>query len=253
MGNAALELNWSTFLLEIINFLILVWILKHFFYKPVLNVIARRRRSIEKSLNDANTLHEDAEALRVQYENRLAEWEKERQAAHTSLNEEIETERAWRMEALRATLGEEREKAQIIDPRALEASRLRMEETALAQGAQFSTRLLSAAAGPELEHSLLDLLLKELTSLPPERLSTLRAAAGKTDDRILVASAYPLDDAARLSLEHTLASVLAVTTPYHYEQDKDLLAGLRVTMGSWVLRANLQDELKSFSELAHET
>jgi len=248
-----MELNWSTFVLEIINFLILVWILKRFFYKPVLNVIARRRRSIEKSLNDANSLHEDAEALRDQYENRLAEWEKERQAAHTSLDKEIETERARRMEALRTMLDEEREKARVIEQRRLEASRLRDEETALAQGAQFSTRLLSVAAGPELEQRLLDLLLKELSSLAPERLSTLRAAADKTADRILIASAYLLDDAARLSLERTLASVLAVTPPFHYEQDKDLLAGLRVTMGAWVLRANLQDELKSFTELAHES
>jgi len=248
-----LELNWSTFLLEIINFLILVWILKHFFYKPVLNVIARRRRSIEKSLNDANTLHEDAEALRVQYENRLAEWEKERQAARTSLVKEIETERAQQLEALRATLGKERKKARVIEQRRLETNRLRTEEMALAQGAQFATRLLSVAAGPELEQRLLDLLLKELTALPPKQLSTLRAAAGKTADRILVASTYPLNDATRLSLENTLASVLEVTTPFHYEQDKELLAGLRVTMGSWVLRANLQDELKSFAELAHET
>jgi F-type H+-transporting ATPase subunit b len=248
-----LELNWSTFLLEIINFLILVWILKHFFYKPVLNVIARRRRSIEKSLNDANTLHEDAEALRVQYENRLAEWEKERQAARTSLVKEIETERAQQLEALRATLGKERKKARVIEQRRLETNRLRTEEMALAQGAQFATRLLSVAAGPELEQRLLDLLLKELTALPPKQLSTLRAAAGKTADRILVASTYPLNDATRLSLENTLASVLEVTTPFHFEQDKELLAGLRVTMGSWVLRANLQDELKSFAELAHET
>ena len=248
-----MELNWSTFLLEIINFLILVWILKHFFYKPVLNVIARRRRSIEKSLNDANTLHEDAEALRVQYENRLAEWEKERQAARTSLVKEIETERAQQLEALRATLGKERKKARVIEQRRLETNRLRTEEMALAEGAQFATRLLSVAAGPELEQRLLDLLLKELTALPPKQLSTLRAAAGKTADRILVASTYPLNDATRLSLENTLASVLEVTTPFHYEQDKELLAGLRVTMGSWVLRANLQDELKSFAELAHQS
>ena len=248
-----MELNWSTFLLEIINFLILVWILKHFFYKPVMNAIARRRSVIEKSLHDANTLHEAAEALKVQYENRLAEWEKERQAAQTSLHREIETERTRRMEALRDTLGEERKKAQVIEQRRLETSRLRTEETALAQGAQFSTRLLSVAAGPELEQRLLELLLKELSALPPERLGTLRAATGKTDDSILVASAYPLDDDMRLSLESTLASVLTVTTPFHYEQDKDLLAGLRITIGSWVLHANLQDELKSFAELAHQS
>jgi len=248
-----LELNWSTFLLEIINFLILVWILKHFFYQPVMNVITRRRSVIEKSLHDANTLHEAAEALKVQYENRLSEWENERQAAQAALDREIETERTRRMEALRDTLGEERKKAQVIEQRRLETNRLRTEETALVQGAQFSTRLLSVAAGPELEQRLLDLLLKELAALPPKQQSTLRAAAGKTTDRILVASAYPLDDDMRLSLESTLASVLEVTPPFHYEQNKDLLAGLRITMGSWVLRANLQDELKSFAELAHET
>ncbi len=248
-----MELNWSTFLLEIINFLILVWILKHFFYKPVLNVIARRRRDIEKSLNDASTLHADAEALKSQYENRLAEWEKERQAAQMSLDKEIETERERRMEALRATLDEERERSRVVEQRALKARRLHTEETALAHATRFSTRLLSLAAGPELEHRLLDLLLKELTALKPAQLDTLRTAAGKTTDSILVTSAYPLDDATRLSLERTLASVLQASPPFHYEQDRELLAGLRVTIGSWVLHANLQDELKGFAELAHET
>jgi F-type H+-transporting ATPase subunit b len=248
-----LDLNWSTFLLEIINFLVLVWILKHFFYKPVLDVIARRRRSIEKSLHDASTLHKDADALRVEYENRLAEWEKERTAAKTALDKEIEKEKVRRLESLRTMLDEKREKARVLEQRTLAANRLRTEKTALALGARFSTRLLSAAAGPELEHRLLNLLLEELPALPPEQLNSLRTAAGKTADSILVASAYPLDDDERLSLERTLGSILPETPPVHYEQDKDLLAGLRITMGSWVLRANLQDELKSFSELVHET
>jgi F-type H+-transporting ATPase subunit b len=248
-----LELSWSTFLLEVINFLILVWILKRFFYKPVLEVIARRRSTIEKTLNDARTLHEDAKVLRVRYENRLAEWEQERQVAQASLDEEIEKERSRRMKALRTALAEEREKARVLEQRRLETSQLQAEKTALAQGAQFSSQLLSAVSGPELEHRLLDLLLKELGSLSPERLGTLRAAAGKTTGSVLVASAYPLDDAARLSLERTLGSVLAVATPFHYEQDKELLAGVRITLGSWVLCANLQDELKSFAEFSHET
>ena len=41
-----MELSGSTFVLEIINFLILVWILKRFLYKPVLGVIAKRRKSM---------------------------------------------------------------------------------------------------------------------------------------------------------------------------------------------------------------
>ena len=51
-----MELNWSTFILEIINFLVLIWILKRFLYKPVLDVIARRRAGIEKTLSDAREM-----------------------------------------------------------------------------------------------------------------------------------------------------------------------------------------------------
>ncbi|MGB5178544.1 MAG: F0F1 ATP synthase subunit delta [Gammaproteobacteria bacterium] len=248
-----MELNWSTFLLEIINFLILVWILKRFFYKPVLGVIARRRAAIDKTLSDAKTLQVDAEVLRGQYENRLAEWEKERQAAHASLDKDISSERARRMEDLKSRLAGEEKKVRVIEQRRAEASRLQAEVTALHQGAQFCARLLSAVAGPELEQRLLALLLKELGALTPGQLTALRAAAGKTGDSILVTSTYPLDDATRQSLERMLDSVLAAATPAHYELDKDLLAGLRITMGSWVLRANLQDELQAFSELAHES
>jgi F-type H+-transporting ATPase subunit b len=39
------ELNWTTFVLEILNFLVLVWLLKHFFYQPVKGVIARHSSS----------------------------------------------------------------------------------------------------------------------------------------------------------------------------------------------------------------
>ena len=49
-----MEWNWSTFVLEMINFLVLVWILKHFFYRPVLGVIERRQKSIDQTVEAAN-------------------------------------------------------------------------------------------------------------------------------------------------------------------------------------------------------
>jgi len=58
-----LELNWTTFALEAVNFLVLVWILKRFLYKPVLGVIARRRAAIDRALEEAQTRHAEAQAL----------------------------------------------------------------------------------------------------------------------------------------------------------------------------------------------
>jgi F-type H+-transporting ATPase subunit b len=104
-----LELNWSTFILEMINFLILIWILKRFFYKPVLDVIARRRAGIDETLANAQSLHDEAKELQKQYENRLADWDQERREARKTLDDKIQVERQRQMSALQNTLEEERE------------------------------------------------------------------------------------------------------------------------------------------------
>jgi len=169
------------------------------------------------------------------------------------LAEEIEAERTRQMETLQTTLEKERQKTQAIEQHQLEVCRQQAEGTALTQGAQFAARLLTAAAGPELEQHLSDLFMQELAALSAEQTQALRAAGSKAFDKIQVTSAYPLDDAARQLLEQSLGRALEVSGSFHYEQDKALLAGLRINVGAWVLRANLQDELKSFVDFAHDS
>ncbi|MGD8350593.1 MAG: ATP synthase F0 subunit B, partial [Gammaproteobacteria bacterium] len=109
-----MELSWSTFLLEMINFLVLVWILKHFLYQPVLKVIARRRSEIEEQLAESRRLQTEAGQLKTDYENRLEDWDKERQQLRDGLAKELEGERAQQLEALREDLASEREKARVV-------------------------------------------------------------------------------------------------------------------------------------------
>jgi len=248
-----LELNWSTFVLEIINFLILIWILKRFLYKPVLDVIARRQASIQKDVSDAQTLHEKAIAMEEEYNNRLTEWKNERNKLFIALKSEIDAERQKRLKELQIRLEEEQEKSNMIEQHKLETLRLNLQEKAFVQGAQFSSRVLAEAAGPEVEKNLLSFFLKEFSSLPPEQLDKLHDCAAVKTDRILVTSAYPIESDTRSQLEQAITNKLKVNAPFHYEQDQGLLAGVRIAMGAWVLLLNLQDELKSFTELAHET
>ena len=246
-----MELNWSTFVLEIINFLILVWILKRFLYKPVLDVIARRREGIEQTLTEAKTLHANAKALQDQYEHRLQDWEQEKQQARDSLQTDIEMERTRLMEELRKSLDQAQEKARVSEQRRLQLSINKAEETALTQGAQFATRLLTSAVGPELEDRLLTLLKDDLGRLSPERLTQLRASLGEPPGEIRISSAYPLSSTQRQTLEQALNDLTQLSLPFHYEQDGALLAGLHISIGAWVLGINVRDELKGFADLAH--
>lgn len=245
-----MELSWSTFVLEIINFLVLVWILKHFFYKPVLAIIERRRAGIEKTLADAEELHEDAEKLQQQYEGRLADWEQERQQARDSLMRELNAERTRKMQELETALEQQQEKSRVAESRRQADTLRKIEETALGQGARFATQLLKQAAGPDLEARLVDMLITELSQLPAERIAMLRKNIQQDATTVIIASAFSLRDEQRQRLEQTLASVIMPDLSIRFEQHSELLAGLQITIGAWVLAANLRDELAGFMELA---
>jgi F-type H+-transporting ATPase subunit b len=126
-----------------------------------------------------------------------------------------------------------------------------IEHDALQQGAVFASRLLGQACGPELEKQLMDVLLDELGRLSEEQTGALRQQWGETPERIEVGSAYPLSDAQRQHLESALRQASGLDVPIDYVRDEELLAGLRIVIGAWVLAANVRDELRGFTEFAH--
>lgn len=88
----SLGFEFPKFLWQVANFLILLFILKKFAYKPLLNMLDERKKSIEDAINNAETAKVEAEKLRKDYEARLAEAKQEAQdviAKATKLGEEM--------------------------------------------------------------------------------------------------------------------------------------------------------------------
>ncbi len=247
-----MELSWSTFLLEIVNFLVLVWILKRFLYKPVVDVIARRREKIEQTMRAAKEKHRAGEALQAQYENRLADWEGEKEAARTTFHREIEQERVHRLETLATELEAERKKREVVAERERLESERRLENQALVLAAGFAARLLSRVAGAELERRLVEVLQEDLPRLSAERRRTLEQALLRESGPIEVTSAYPLDDAGQRKLEQVLADLAGRPVACRYRQDSSLIAGAQLRVGAWVLHVDIRDELRGFTEAGHE-
>jgi F-type H+-transporting ATPase subunit b len=246
------ELSWSTFVLELVNFVVLVWILKRFLYNPVLDIIARRRAKIEQELSAAAKMQTDAAELQQRYESRLADWDREREAGREVLASELEDERARRLNELAASIKQEREKQRVADERR-QADVLRgVEATALRQGSRFAGRLLRAAAGPDVESRLVELLLSDLAKLPPERATAWRSGFAKASAPIVVTSAFPLPAEQRSRLESVLGALTDPQSEASYAENPELLAGIQITIGAWVIAANLRDELVGFTEFSQD-
>ncbi|SHE57850.1 F-type H+-transporting ATPase subunit b [Microbulbifer donghaiensis] len=247
-----MELSWSTFLLEIINFLVLVWILKRFFYRPVQSVIARRQQGIEQRLAKAAEMESSAQELQQKYQGRLEQWRGEREQARESLDIELNAEREKRQAALQRELAQQREKAAAMERRQQQDQQRKLELQALEQGSEFAARLLEQAAGPELEQRLGDMLVDALEDLDDVRLQQLRAQLSERDMVAEVASAFPLAAELRQRIAELLRELLQREVQCHYVEDPELLAGLRIGIGGWELDANLRDELHGFAHLARE-
>ena len=243
-----MELDWTTFALEVLNFLVLVWLLKRFFYRPVLATIEARRAENAKIIEDAQTLRGEAQGLKSEYQARLAAVDKEATAARLKLDGEIATARTKRLAALEAELAGERKRREAVEARQSAEQALLLERQAVALAARFTARLLERLAGPELEARLVDLALDDLDSLPSDKLETLRAALREPRVHIRVVTAYPLDAARRAAIARSLEGLAGRATTPQFSEDAVLKAGICIMAGAWVLMANLRDELGFFTE-----
>lgn len=244
-----MEFDWTTFALEIINFLVLVWLLQRFLYKPVTTTIAQRQDGIEKTLTDARAIRSEAEALKRQYENRMAEWEQEKAQALQQLRQEMDAERTRLLAVLQVSLDEERNKLRAVEQRRAIEQQQRLEEETRIEGGRFVARLLSRLTSAELEERICRLLLEDLPQLPGRELLALRDATQAGVAKIT--SAYPLNDTQRAALTEAIGRLAGLPVACEFEQDTNLMAGLRISVGPWMLRTSLLDELHFFTEAQH--
>lgn len=244
--------DWSTFALEIINFLILIWILQRLFYKPLRDMIARRQSLIDQSLAQAEQMRQEALELKHNYETRQQQWEQEKQHAIDRLHQQLEAEKHREMTKLHHELEQERHRAQTsLQKQQVEIHR-HQQKLALMNGSRFASLLLQRAAGPQLENRLFDLLFEQIHKLPDVCLNTLQNLDSQQTLDIHISSVYPLDNEPLQRLEQRLTSLIDNPLQFHYNQNPDLIAGFRIDIGAWVLHINLQHELSGFAEIADD-
>jgi F-type H+-transporting ATPase subunit b len=205
-----LDLQASTIIFQIINFLILLVILTRFLYQPVQRMMQQRQAAITAQLNEAAQREAEAiaERQRLQQQVQTAQVESERVLAE--LRAGAAAERAQLLDAARAQAAqmhetserEIREREQVAFART--AAHVRATATALA------ATMIRVAAGPIVHQALVDRLIAE--GLP----------AGASDTPLEVELAYPADT----DLEQRLSRLTGARLTFRV--NPDLVAGVRI-------------------------
>jgi F-type H+-transporting ATPase subunit b len=86
-------INWFTVLAQAINFLILVWLLQHFLYKPILSAIDAREKGIADQLADAQGKKAEAEKEQQDFQKKNQDFDQERAALMKKANDDAGAQR----------------------------------------------------------------------------------------------------------------------------------------------------------------
>jgi len=243
------ELSWTSFILESINFLVLVWILKRLFFAPVQRMIAERRSAVQKTLDDAGAKMKEAEELRAKYENRLKEWEQEKDRERELLRKSLEEEKARQLKRIEESVLQERERMKAQEGKRTSELREKLQAEATSQALSFLSKFLNQFTSPELEKKIIELTLEHLRSVDAPDLQIFRSEGVSAGARIQCKSAFSLSDLARVGFNDVFKRLLDQPAEIDFGVDPSLLAGVEISYGAAVLQANLRDELRFFSEV----
>jgi len=228
-------IDWFTIIAQIINFLILIYLLKRFLYGPILRAMKERENKIASRLEEAGKSQEDAAKELRTYQDKVEKWEAERESHLKKLKEEIERQRK---DLLRKT----REEVDLERIRWLESFQEEKEEVHRDFHRQLSTGVLEIArrtladmADAELEVQAIRVFLRHLKELPEEQRQKLNQSLQQSPDSLVVESAFDIPDPFKKSMTRTLHELLHFQGKIKYSQNPKFLCGIGMSTGDFKL------------------
>lgn len=232
-------IDWFTVFAQAVNFLILVWLLKKFLYKPVLQAIDDRQNKIAEQLKQAAEAEAKAEADRKDLLAKMAEIEGSKQDILAQAASEAAAERAKILDSARAqsvSMGTKmRESLNSEMSRAKESLTSDIQKEVLA----VARRALSDLADVSLEDRMAALLSRRVQAMSPQEKSGFAGQGPVT-----VISSAELGDSAKSQLLTTLQQNFS-TRDVRFETSLDADGGIEILSGGKRLNWNVSAYLSS--------
>lgn len=236
-----MHIDWPTLALQTINVLILVWILGKFLFRPVRDIIAKRRAQADAVLADATTLKQQAAESKAAADRARAELGAQRQQLLAEAQKEAATEKARLLESARDEAA--KMKAQAAAAAARERSE--MEEALLARIKALVidiTRRLLTRIPPEAGlDGFVDGLCEKTKTLSPKTFAAL--CTGDDGSAVEVVTAAALTPEATARLRKKLQAVLGASVTLQFSVDPAVLAGIELHGGTVSLNNSLHQDL----------
>ena len=245
-------IDWFTVGAQALNFVILVWLMKRFLYKPILDAIDSREKRIAAALADAEAKKAEAHRERDEFQLKNDEFERQRASLIDQATKDAEAERHRLIDEARQAadaLSARRREALLGDSRRLNQAlvrRTQQEVFAIARKA------LSELATTSLEERITEVLVRRLRALDgPAREGIAQALTSGTGPAI-VRSAFELPAEQRAAIQSAVNEAFSTDIALRFETAPDLVAGVELTSNGQKVAWSIADYLASLRKEVDE-
>ncbi|MCB0594654.1 MAG: F0F1 ATP synthase subunit B [Lewinellaceae bacterium] len=201
-------IDWFTVIAQLLNFLILVWLLRRFLYQPVLKAMAEREKRVTARLRDAETREAEAEKEQGRFQQMNTEMEQQREGLLQKAKAEAEAERQRLLEEARE--GHRRLRARLQETLNTERANLsqgiirRMQEEIF----EIARKVLADLADASLETQMAAVFIRRLEELNEEERKQLSAALQASNHTVAVHSTFHLSPEQQKAIQSAVKKIL---------------------------------------------
>ena len=243
-----MEIDWFTVGAQVVNFLVLVALLKKFLYGPIVRVMDERQARVAHRLEEAEAREErakkEAEALRDKQE----AIERERDDRLAELEREVAEERRRMLAEAREDVSQARDEwfgaLERDQDQLLHEFRLQAEHRLFVA----LRRILGDVADAELDRRVVEIFVRRFRSLPDTELRALAPSAEDGSAAVHVHTAFEHPAKQQDRIEAALREAFGDHISVEFDVDADLLAGIELRTDGRKFGWSLQDYLQGLEE-----
>lgn len=238
-----MQLDGFTLVAQIVNFLILVYLLRRFLYRPILDAMDRREALIGQRLGEAEQREREALAESDRYRHELQALEDRRRQLMEETRAEVEEHRSLQLAEVRREIEQARQDwhdaLKTERDTLLATIRHRLAE----HTCQATRRALADLADSDLERLIVRVLLKRLDELPAAERARFADA-----DPVRVVSAFDLTVEQRRTITAALRERGLAGGDPQFRRSEELICGLALEAGGFELTWHVNDYVDQLAE-----
>lgn len=251
-----MKVDWFTVIAQVINFLLLVWLLKRFLYKPILNAIDKRENKIKSQLQDAETKKIEAKREQEEFKQKNDAFDERKKGLMEKAVEESKT-------AGEKLLEEVRNAANDLDIKLKKSAQESLKNTnkEIAQKTQrevfaISRKVLMDLSGVSLEEQSVAVFINKLSELNEAEKKQFHSSFKSNSNEVLIKSAFELPNKQQDEIKKAIDEILEAKGKYEFKVNAEVINGIELTANgyklAWSISAYINAIEKSITETIRE-